>query len=156
MKTRTRIPYSIFRIPYSVLRIGLVLWAATLAIQSANAQLVRVAKADEHKKSVVATNVMIATTNSARAFTITAQNSSGGDLWLLVFDRSTNAIPPNGTAPTLSPVKIAAGDTRGWDWTPVGWQFQNGIIVANSTTDRALTNSSANFWINVSYDGKPN
>jgi hypothetical protein len=115
---------------------------------------VRMKGADEHKKSVVATNGMVITTNSAKAFTITAQNSSAGDLWLLVFDRSTNALPPNGTAPTLSPLKVPAGSVGFWDWNAVGWQFQNGLIVANSTTDRALTNSSANFWFSVSYDGK--
>ena len=144
-----------FRIPDFRFQIWL-LALTLLGMASAGAQTVRMKSADEHKNSVVATNGVVLTTNAAKAFTITAQNSSAGDLWLLVFDRSTNALPPNGTAPTLPPLKVPAGTTWGWDWNAVGWQFKNGIIVANSTTDRALTNSSANFWISASYDGKPN
>jgi len=122
----------------------------------AGAQTVNIKGPDLNKDSVVATNGMVITTNMAKAFSITAQNSSGGDLWLLVFDRSTNAIPPNGSVPTLAPLKVLAGTTGFWDWNASGRRFRNGIIVANSTTDRALTNSAANFWISVSYDGNPN
>ncbi len=120
-------------------------------LQAQNA--VKIAGTDVTKSAVVATNGMVITTNKCTGFSIVAHNSSGGDLWLLVFDRSTNAIPPNGTVPTLAPVKVPAGAQNFWDWNDGGHPFRNGIIVANSTTDRALTNSSANFWFTVDYRG---
>jgi hypothetical protein len=117
---------------------------------------VKIAGPDLSKSSTVATNGMVITTNACRGFSIVAHNSSSSDLWLLVFDRSTNAIPPDGSIPTLAPIKVAAGTQNFWDWNAVGHPFTRGIIVANSTTDRALTNSSANFWLTVDWAGKPN
>ncbi len=133
----------------------LLLILILIAPRQAGAQVVQVKPPDLNKDSVVATNKMVATTNTAVLYSVVALNSSGGDLWLLVFDRSTNNIPPDGTVPIGVPIPVPAGKVAYWD-PPAGRNFRNGIIVANSTTDRALTNSSANFWISVSYNGKPN
>lgn len=102
------------------------------------------------------TNKLVVTTNAARALRINVHNSDTADLWLHVFDRSTNNVPAAGTLPSLPPLKILAGTTGGWDYQGVPELFRNGIIIAPSTTDRAFTNAGAVFFIRASYDGKAN
>lgn len=133
-----------------------LLCLAFLALAAAGAlgQVVRIVGATRVSTCVVATNALVASTAPTQLFSVTAENSSGSDLWLLVFDATS--LPANGTAPTLAPVKITAGATGGYDFNIAGCHFSNGIVAANSTTDRALTNGGAVFWITVTHDPRPN
>lgn len=101
--------------------------------------------------SRIATNAWVGFTNAHVNYLIVAENSSASDLWLHIYD--TNAVPANGASPIYPGVLIPAGKTGGYDF-PYGAPFRRGVTVCNSTTDRTLTNSSANFVITVLYDDR--
>ena len=104
------------------------------------------------KTTPVATNLWSATTSGARVYSISALNSSATDQWLFVFN-TNSATVANNSSPGVAPVLIPAGKTGGFDFGEKGCPFTLGVTVGNSTTDRTLTNGSANFIITVIYDG---
>lgn len=67
----------------------------------------------------------------------TVTNTSGGTLYLHVFDAKT--LPDDGTAPTTTPVTVSAGTANGNDWRPQGLRFLEGCVVALSSTLDTLT-----------------
>lgn len=67
----------------------------------------------------------------------TVTNTSGGTLYLHVFD--AKELPGVGTAPTTTPVTVAAGTANGNDWRPNGLRFLEGCVVALSSTLDTLT-----------------
>lgn len=91
--------------------------------------------------------------NAPRVFNVFAVNSSAADTWLHLCD--TNGLPANGTAAHIAPVKVTAGATGGYDFGVAGCPFTNGLCVVNSTTDRHITNGSANLVITVIYNQRP-
>ena len=109
--------------------------------------------AADYRTTPVATNSWVpfpAGVAQSRIFAILAENSSGSDTWLHLFD--TNGVPADGGVPSLAPVKITAGTTGWYDFGLYGLPFTNGLAVANSTTDRATTNGSASLVITVIYN----
>lgn len=103
--------------------------------------------------SLTITNVLVASTRAATLYSATAYNASASDLYLLVFDATS--LPANNTVPKLSPVKILADKTGGYDFNVAGCRFANGIVVATSTTPITLTNGTASFQIVVTSSPLP-
>jgi hypothetical protein len=68
-------------------------------------------------------------------------------VYLLVFD--TNAVPANGTAPTLPPIKMVGNQTASIT-VDGGIRFTNGIVVGLSTTDTTFTSTNCG-WFNAVY-----
>ena len=64
--------------------------------------------------------------------------------WVMVFDSKTAV--SDGTAPAIHPIFIAAEDNFYIEVPVRGMNFENGIYVANSTTDTTLTLGSADCW----------
>jgi hypothetical protein len=104
---------------------------------------------------VTPTNVCIVSTNALKVFSIVAQNSSAGDIWLMAFNQGTNGFPATNAVPTVAPIKVPAGSTGYYDFGLAGIQFNNGLLVANSTTDRGLSNATTILQVSVTYR-KPN
>jgi hypothetical protein len=111
--------------------------------------------ADRYFTTVTPTNICLVSTNGAKVFSIVAQNSSAGDIWLMAFDQGTNGFPATNAASTIAPIKIPAGTTGYWDFGLAGMPFNRGLLVANSTTDRGLSNATAILQISVTFR-KPN
>jgi hypothetical protein len=105
------------------------------------------------KTTPAATNIWNATDSPARVYSVTVLNSSASDQWLFLLN-TNNATVANNSPPSFAPVLLLAGKTGGYDFGMKGCPFSQGITVANSSTDRTLTNGSANFVITVVYDGK--
>lgn len=78
--------------------------------------------------------------SAGRLFRVSAFNSSGGKVYLQVFDAI--AMPLDGTIPTLAPVAIAADGTATIDFGTRGRPFTTGIVVAGSSTGATLTNTT--------------
>ncbi len=111
--------------------------------------------ADRYFMTATPTNVCLVSSNGVKAFTIIAENSSAGDIWLMVFNQGTNGFPATNAAPAVAPIKIPAGMTGYYDWGLAGLPFNNGLLVANSTTDRGLSNATTILQLSVTYR-KPN
>ena len=67
----------------------------------------------------------------------TVTNTSGGTLYLHVFDASS--LPSVGAIPLTSPITVAAGTNNGNDWRPEGVRFSLGCVLALSSTLDTLT-----------------
>lgn len=103
--------------------------------------------------TVTPTNSFVAVSRTSTVFDITAHNSGGSDLYLVVFDATS--LPANGAVPALPAVKIPTGKSGGYTWNVAGRRFANGVVAATSTTGAALTNSSAVFSIDVTWNPFP-
>jgi hypothetical protein len=68
-------------------------------------------------------------------------------VYMLVFD--TNAVPANGTAPTLPPIKMVGNQTASYT-VDGGVRFTNGIVIGLSTTDITFTATNCG-WFNAVY-----
>lgn len=80
-------------------------------------------------------------------FTVT--NTSAGAEFLCVFD--ANAVPASGAIPLFSK-GLPAHDAVGFDWTPRGRQFQNGLVLAASASDSSLdVRVEANYLFDVQF-----
>lgn len=67
---------------------------------------------------------------------IKAQNSTGADYWLMLFDATS--LPADSTAWDRLPIPVAAGDVNGDAWEG-GTVFANGCVAALSSTSDTLT-----------------
>lgn len=93
---------------------------------------------------VAASLVVKASAGLLIGFTVSSVSSQ----FVQVFD--TEALPANATVPVLS-FDITALTTRGVSWLPVPRGFRNGIVIANSSTQHALTIGSANCIFDAQY-----
>ena len=64
--------------------------------------------------------------------------------WVMVFD-SSSAVS-DGTSPAIHPIFISAENNFFMEIPVRGINFENGIYVANSTTNTTLTLGSADCW----------
>jgi len=71
-----------------------------------------------------------------------SKNSS--DQYVMVFDSA--AAVSNGTAPKIHPIFISALDNFYIEIPVRGMKFDNGIYIANSSTNTTLTIGSADCW----------
>ena len=71
-------------------------------------------------------------------------SKNSADQYVMVFDSA--AAVSNGTAPKIHPIFIAAEDNFYIEIPVRGMTFDNGIYVANSTTNTTLTLGSADCW----------
>jgi len=95
--------------------------------------------------STIGTNNWVAISNEASVvMSVEIDNFSGADVYLHVFEMSTNAV--NGDRPSASVVKVLNGTTGGKNWGDSGAPFQ-GLCVAASTTPFRLTNAAAGLGI---------
>ncbi len=134
----------------------LALLIATLPAALVCAQPSQVDVARSYLTTPVATNAWApfsADNSVPRVFSVTVLNSSASDTWVHIAD--TNGLPANGTAAHFAPVLVLAGKTGGYDFNISGLPLTNGFCVVNSTTDRAITNGSANLVISVVYNLRP-
>lgn len=95
-------------------------------------------RVDRH---VVATNNVVLGTNSSQVYSVSVYNGGASDVYLLVFDSSTNQLA--NARPSAPAVKVLAGTTGGWDFGAGGAQFYYGVNAAISTTPYTLTNATA-------------
>ena len=86
-------------------------------------------------------------------FWVQIYNNNAAVRYLHIFDSAT--LPANGTAPNIPPYSLPAGGAsiqpQLVDLGEAGLRFQNGIVVANSTTQATLTIGSADSIITVAY-----
>jgi hypothetical protein len=109
------------------------------------AQVTKLARFFQNANSggVAASLVVKATSGLLLGLTVSSVSSQ----FIHVFDLA--ALPANATVPTLS-FDITALTSRGVSWlSPRG--FRNGIVVANSSTQHALTIGSANCIFDVQF-----
>jgi len=80
-------------------------------------------------------------------------NNNAAVRYLHIFDSAT--LPVNGTIPNVPPYSLpatgAAIQPQFVDLGEAGLRFQNGIVIANSTTQTTLTIGSADSIITVAY-----
>lgn len=81
------------------------------------------------------------TLRSAKAY-----NSSGGTLYLQVFNAAS--LPANGTAPARTPIPVLAGDVNGDAWEG-GTRLSTGCVLALSSTIATLTVAGAVGWFDA-------
>lgn len=94
---------------------------------------------------VTGTNNWVAFSNQPSAvISVEISNFSGSDVYLLVFNKGTNAVA--GDAPVASPVLVATGTTGGKNWAPNGFPLTH-LCVAASTTPNSLTNAAAGLGV---------
>lgn len=74
-------------------------------------------------------------------------NGNAATRYIHIFNATS--LPANGTAPTLAPFAVLAGQWFSLDLTPFGAYFATGIVVANSTTLATLTVGSADMSATV-------
>jgi hypothetical protein len=124
----------------------LFLWVAGAGAQGYREQL-RYSKT--YANSLVATNSYPASIVPTVVHKIIVENSSATALWVWVGDTNVTT-PANNNFPVLPPKLAAAtGGNVEYDFGPGGIPMRLGCVVATSTTDRTLTNSTASFVITV-------
>jgi len=69
---------------------------------------------------------------------------ASSDQYVMVFD-SASAVS-DGTAPSIHPIYVKAGDNFFLEVPVRGLRFTNGVYVAFSSTNTTLTKSSADCW----------
>jgi hypothetical protein len=108
------------------------------------AQVTKLARFFQNANSGVAASLVVkATSGLLLGLTV----SSTANQFIHVFDLA--AVPANATVPALS-FDITALTSRGVSWfSPRG--FRNGIVVANSSTQHALTIGTATCIFDVQY-----
>lgn len=88
-------------------------------------------RSSELEKSLIASEVPCVVMRAV------VTNTSGGTLYLHVFDRAT--VPDDDAVPTTPPIPVAAGTPNGDDWRPQGLRMLNGCTCVLSTTLDTLT-----------------
>jgi len=64
--------------------------------------------------------------------------------YVMIFDSASSV--SNGTAPSVHPLKVSADDNFYMEIPVRGMNFDNGIYVANSTTNTTLTKGASDCW----------
>jgi hypothetical protein len=85
-------------------------------------------------------------------FSVVVHNkSTSGDRWLHVFDKAT--APALNEVPLLPPLKVAAGEVKGWSEEAfAGLALANGLAFGLSTTEDTYTApASAEGWFYARY-----
>ena len=95
----------------------------------------------------ILTNNWAAHTRPRQVFNVTAYNSSGSTVYLMIWDSATNRLANE--VPGFAPLPIPANSTGSIDWGPAGCPFWYGFNAAVSTTPLTLTNASAVALISV-------
>jgi hypothetical protein len=103
----------------------------------------------QYNTTVVATNTHPASITPTAVHYIGVENSSATALWVWVGDTNVLAVPANGNIPAVAPKLVAAGGNAEYFFGPGGMPMRFGCVVATSTTDRTLTNSTASFVVTV-------
>ena len=80
---------------------------------------------------------MVVTASPCVVRRATCVNKSASAAWLWICDSAT--LPEDGTAPTRTPIPVAAGSVNGDDWFGQGSRFENGCVLALSSTLATLT-----------------
>lgn len=88
-------------------------------------------------------DLQVATTGTVM-LGLLGSNKSATNQYIMVFD-SSSAVS-NGTAPKIHPMHIVAEDNFYIEIPVRGMEFENGIYVANSSTNTTLTKGSADCW----------
>lgn len=88
-------------------------------------------------------------TGYLRVYSITVYNSAASAQWVLMFDASS--LPADTAVPRMA-FPIAAAQTLGLYYGPMGRIFKRGLILCNSSTDTTKTIGSANCFYDVEYD----
>jgi hypothetical protein len=124
----------------AIFAVGVLALVALLASlpEKAHAQVGGAPTASKSSTAVSAS--LVAFTGYSTLYNVVMYNSSGSTLYLQVFD--TNAVPANGTAPTLAPVQVPAHATASIT-CDAGRRFTNGIVIGCSTTDTTFTGSTS-------------
>lgn len=89
--------------------------------------------------------------NNGRAYLsgIMGYNNNLGAQWIHLFNAT--ALPANGTAPVLFPLRIEGQSNFFFDLAEILRFFDTGIVWGNSTTVATLTNGAADVWLDALY-----
>jgi hypothetical protein len=109
------------------------------------AQVTKLARFFQNANSGVAASLVVKATSGLLAgFTVSSVSAQ----FIQVFDLA--ALPANAAVPVLS-FEISALSSRSFAAMPFPRGFKNGIVIANSSTQHALTIGSANCIFDAQY-----
>ena len=118
------------------------------SVQTTKAEGSRFLSAYSVSKSTSWENSKVVIASKAIFYSAALSNKGGSNLYLMVFDAAS--LPANGTVPTMPPLLVGTTDTRSISNLPLPDKFDNGIVVAASSTQENLTvdtNSNSFFYV---------
>lgn len=86
---------------------------------------------------------------SGALYSITGYNDNAGDQFIQIHDSAT--LPADTAVPAVSFV-APAKENFTFNFEEIGRQFENGIVVCNSSTVATKTIGVADCWFNAQYD----
>jgi hypothetical protein len=102
--------------------------------------------ADRAKASSVAS--LVVKTTPGTLYSVQIFSTVAG--FIHVFDATS--LPSNGAVPVIAPIAVPAGTTAAkLDFGEIGMRFNNGIVVAKSTTGSTLTVGAADSIISATF-----
>lgn len=97
-------------------------------------------------------NSRVVNSGRTQLYGFAGTNTKASSQFILAFDAS--AIPSNGAVPVFTLTAAASSDF--WvSWAPAWRNFQEGVVLCNSSTLATLTIGSADCWFDAQYTANP-